>query len=485
MSHRPCAAIIGGGVIGAGWLARFLLHGWDVRLFDPDPQAERKTAEVLANARRSLPGLYDQALPAEGSLQFCETIEQAVSGADWIQESVPENLQIKQPVYQQIVAAAKPEAVIASSTSGFKPSELAAGLHHASSILVAHPFNPVYLLPLVEIVPHAGTDPSIVASALEILTTIGMKPVTVRKEIDAHVADRLLEALWRESLWLIKDAITTTEELDDIIRFGFGIRFAQMGIFETYRVAGGEAGMRHFLSQFGPCLKWPWTRLMEVPELDDALIDTIAAQSDEQSGQYSIRELERLRDNNLVAILRALKRQHWGAGQLLHAQDQQLSTTQAQEIDWSEPVTTLSRTIPLDWTDYNGHMNETHYLELFSKACDRLMEMLGCDSDYIAAGLSYFTAENHIIHLDEAHAGDSVTVRTQCLQGEGKKLHLMHHLYHADGRLIATGEQMLLHVSLNTRKSIAVEGQLAEKLAEVMALQSQLPRPERIRCGIR
>lgn len=258
-----------------------------------------------------------------------------------------------------------------------------------------------------------------------------------------------------------------------------------MGIFETYRVAGGESGMRHFMSQFGPCLKWPWTKLTNVPELNDSLVELIASQSDEQSGQYSIRELERQRDNNIVAIIRALKQQHWGVGKLLQSQDQRLAAINDADIDWREPVNTLSRTIPLGWIDYNGHMNETHYLELFSKACDRLLEMLGCDSDYIAEGLSYFTVENHIVHIDEAYAGDSVAVTTQCLQGEGKRLQLYHCLYHTNGHLIATGEQMLLHVSLQTRRSIAVTGELATKLAKVMQMQSQLPRPELIRCGIR
>ena len=112
--------------------------------------------------------------------------------------------------------------------------------------------------------------------AKQFYASMGMKPVHVKKEIEAFVADRLLEAIWRESLWLIKDGITTTEELDDIVRFGFGLRYAQMGVFETYRIAGGEAGMRHFLAQFGPCLKWPWTKLMDVPEYNDELVELIA-----------------------------------------------------------------------------------------------------------------------------------------------------------------------------------------------------------------
>ncbi|MEO1331750.1 MAG: 3-hydroxyacyl-CoA dehydrogenase family protein, partial [Pseudomonadota bacterium] len=144
------------------------------------------------------------------------------------------------------------------------------------------------------------------AKAEATLRTIGMAPLRVRAEIDAHIADRFLEAVWREALWLVKDGIATTEEIDDAIRYGFGLRWAQMGLFETYRIAGGEDGMTHFLQQFGPCLKWPWTKLMDVPDLDAALVDKIARQSEAQSGHHGIRDLERIRDDNLVAILRAL-----------------------------------------------------------------------------------------------------------------------------------------------------------------------------------
>ena len=138
------------------------------------------------------------------------------------------------------------------------------------------------------------------------MPSIGMKPVVIRKEIEAFVGDRLLEAAWREALWLVKDGITTVEELDDIMRYSFGLRWAQMGMFQVYRIAGGEAGMRHFMAQFGPALKWPWTKLMDVPEFNDELVDLIADQSDEQAHGLSIRELERIRDDNLVAIMDAL-----------------------------------------------------------------------------------------------------------------------------------------------------------------------------------
>ena len=480
-SQRKSAAIIGGGVIGGGWAARFLLHGWDVRVCDPDPEAERKINEVLDNARRSLPGIYNEVLPAEGKLEFTGSIAGAVTGASWIQESVPERLEIKRAVYPEIQAAAPVHAVVASSTSGFKPSELAEGAVNPAQILVAHPYNPVYLLPLVEIVQHSQSGSEIVANAIDIARSIGMKPVLIKKEIDAHIGDRLLEALWREALWLVKDGYATTEEIDDIIRYSFGLRWAQMGLFETYRVAGGEAGMAHFMAQFAPALQWPWSRLTDVPELDATLVDKIALQSDEQSGAYTIRELERLRDNNLVAIMRALKGQNWGIGELLNKADSGLKNIA--EIDWHKPIETARRVIPLDWTDYNGHMNETHYLEVFSKACDYLLTRLGCDEKYIAGGNSYFTVENVINHLDETKAGDEVTVVTQIISGEGKKLQVYHRLVGAGDRLIATCEQLMIHVSLETRSASLPVAPLAQNLEEVVSAQSSLDKPAVLKAG--
>ena len=443
------AAVIGGGVIGGGWAARFALMGWEVRVFDPDPEAERKIGEVMANAERVLPMLYEVPMPARGEVRFVGSVAEAVAGADWVQESVPERLDIKHRVLAEVQAACPAEAVIGSSTSGFKPSELQEGATRPDQIMVTHPFNPVYLLPLVELVPGAASDAH-VARAKDVLTGLGMYPLHVRAEIDAHIADRFLEAVWREALWLVKDGIATTEEIDNAIRYGFGLRWAQMGLFETYRVAGGEAGMRHFMAQFGPCLEWPWTKLMDVPEFTDELVDLIADQSDAQSGAMSIRELERLRDNNLVAILRALKQQEAAAGQLIKAHDDALRAPLGDAV----PLVTVRRKVPVDWTDMNGHMNEGRYGQLFSDASEELMTHVGADRAYVEAGNSYFTAETTVKYLKETHAGEDIAVTTRVVLGEGKKLRLWHEMCRAsDGTVLATCDQFLLHVSLETRRS--------------------------------
>ena len=205
---KKVAAIVGGGVIGAGWLARFLLNGWDVKVFDPDPEARRKVEEVLLNAKRALPMLYDFKLPEEGSLYFCSTIQEAVEDALWIQESVPERLDIKHAVLSEIQTYCQNIAVIGSSTSGFMPSQLQENSSFPEQIMVCHPFNPVYLLPLVEVVPGSLTSDEHCKSAKVLLHEVGFFPLHIRKEIDAHVADRFLEAVWREALWLIPVSYT-------------------------------------------------------------------------------------------------------------------------------------------------------------------------------------------------------------------------------------------------------------------------------------
>lgn len=420
-----------------------------------------------------MPSLYDKALPPEGKLSFHADMAEAVSDAVWIQESVPERLDLKHKIHKLIQQHAPRDAILGSSTSGFKPSELQEGALNPGQIIVAHPFNPVYLLPLVELVPSAATPDAVTQRASALLTSVGMKPLVVRKEIDAHIADRLLEAVWREGLWLIKDGICTTEELDDAIRFGFGLRWAQMGLFETYRIAGGEAGMKHFMAQFGPALEWPWTKLMDVPEFTDELVDLIASQSDAQSGHMSIRDLERLRDDNLVGMMRALKKSGSGAGGTINSHEAMLPDPEPADL----PVT-VSRRIPQSWTDYNGHMNEAKYLEAAAQATDRFMEMIGCDAEYIASGGSYFTVESHVRFLNEMHEGDALTITTQVLKGEGKKMHLFHRLLGSDGKLAATVETLLLHMDMKARVSALPSDEVAARLTAYATAHAGMPLPE-------
>ncbi|MBT5553286.1 MAG: L-carnitine dehydrogenase [Ilumatobacter sp.] len=317
MAELPArAAVVGCGVIGAAWAARMRLRSVDVAVYDPSPTASEVLDAVMADAVLAWAAL-GLATDQVGSLTIVDSIAEAVDGAGLVQESVPERIDIKHSTLAAIDDVAPLNALIASSTSGYQPSDLATAMNHPERFVVAHPFNPVYLLPLVEVVGGVQTSLGTIDRAMDTYRALGMHPLHVRKEIDAFIADRLLEAVWREALWLVNDGIATTEEIDDAIRFGFGLRWAQMGTFETYRIAGGEGGMRHFMAQFGPALKWPWTKLMDTPELTDDLIDTIADQSDAQAGDRSIRDLAQERDRNLVAILSALESVGAGAGQTL------------------------------------------------------------------------------------------------------------------------------------------------------------------------
>ncbi len=398
-------------MIGGGWAARFLLNGVDVRVYDPDPEAGRKLAETVGNARRAYARLTLAPLPPEGSLTIAASPEEAVEGAGFVQESAPEREEVKRELLAAASRAAEPGVPFASSTSGLLPSRLGADMVHPERLVVGHPFNPVYLLPLVEV---CGGAPETRERAAAVYRSVGMRPLILGREIDGFVADRLLEALWREALWLVHDDVATVSEIDDAIRFGAGLRWAFMGTFLTYRIGGGEQGMRHFLEQFGPTLKLPWTRLMDVPELTDGLIDTLVAQSDEQAAGRSIRELEQARDDCLVAIIQGLRAQGEGAGAVLA--DYERGLLEATPDD--EVGVHVARVRP-EWVDYNGHMHESRYLQLFGDATDALLRHLGID---VSRG-SYFTVETHLSHLREATADEqgrrsrpacSTTTRSGC-----------------------------------------------------------------------
>ncbi len=299
-------AAVGSGVIGSGWVARALAHGLDVVAWDPAPDAEAQLRGRISNCWPALEkqGLRGGASP--GRLQFAPTVEACVAQADFVQESAPETLSLKIDLHARASAAARPDVLIASSTSGLLPTEFYASARHPERCVVGHPFNPVYLLPLVEVVGGAKTSPDAVQAALAVYRALGMRPLHVRKEVPGFIADRLLEALWRESLHLVNDGVATTGEIDDAIRFGAGLRWSFMGSFLTYTLAGGDAGMRHFMAQFGPALKLPWTQL-QAPELTDALIDRVVEGTGQQLGQHTIAELERYRDDCLLAVQQAVR----------------------------------------------------------------------------------------------------------------------------------------------------------------------------------
>lgn len=472
--------IVGGGVIGAGWAARFALNGIHVSVYDPDPEIERKTAAVLANARRALTRLFGQALPAEGIVTFAASLADAVRDADFIQESLPEREDLKVRLLAEIDAAMPAHAVIGSSTSGLLPTKLQAGMARPDRLVVGHPFNPVYLLPLVEICGGDLTSQETKDIAASVYERIGMKVLHVRKEIDGFIADRLLEAVWREALWLINDGIATASEIDDAIRFGAGMRWSFMGTFLVYRLAGGEDGMRHFLHQFGPSMEWPWTKLIG-PKLTDELIDTISRQSDEQAGGIDLRTYEKLRDDCLVDLTHALERNDFAAGAVARAHRLRLDGGPADigSTGSDGRLLTISTPVQPEWIDYNEHMTEYCYLKLFGDATDVVLAKIGAGADYVAAGCSWYTVETHIRHLGQSRLGEPIEVRTRVLAADAKRLHLFHEMVSLkQDAVIATAEHMLVHVDAKAEKSAPAPQVMQDATQALIAGQAKLPLPE-------
>jgi len=474
--------LLGGGVIGGGWAARFILNGVDVVMYDPDPEAPRKVGEVIANGRRALNKLVMPDLPPEGTLTFVATPEEAATGVDFVQESAPERLELKQQLLRRASAVAGPEVVFGSSTSGLLPSQMQDGMTHPERLVVGHPFNPVYLMPLVEI---CGGDLSSEATkdrAVEVYSALGMHPLRLSKEIDGFVADRLMEALWREALWLVNDGVATAQEIDDAMRFGPGLRWSFMGTFLIYRIAGGEAGMRHFMAQFGPALKWPWTKLMDVPELTDELLDTIVAQSDDQAAGRSIRELERLRDDCLVSVIQSLRTVGFAAGDDLHQYERALfgrtASAEVRPALGPEPLRIYERTVPTEWVDYNGHTNDSRLFQFTSEAGDAFLRYIGMDGDYLGGGHSFFTVESHMTFAAQSRAGDHLYATVQLISHDEKRFRMYLEARRADDdSLVVTSEFMMLHVDTRIDKACPMDTGILAQLDAVAAAHGTLPQP--------
>lgn len=311
MNHNTIkkVAVIGTGVIGNGWITRFLAQGYQVTAFDPSEGAIERTQNAIRQAWPAVESIGLSSNASMSHIKFVSSIAEAVEEADLIQENVPEREDLKKSVLATIDKYAKPEAIISSSTSGIMPSTLQKGLQYPERMIVAHPFNPVYILPLVELVGGQKTAPSTIEQAYQFYKSIKMKPLIIQKEIEGHVADRLMEALWREALHLVNDGIATTEEIDASIIYGAGLRWAQMGPFLTFHLAGGEKGMRHMLEQFGPALRLPWTKL-EAPELTEELKEKVITGCETHAGDRTIADLEKKRNEFLVKLL-TLVEEYW------------------------------------------------------------------------------------------------------------------------------------------------------------------------------
>ncbi|HEX9921537.1 MAG TPA: 3-hydroxyacyl-CoA dehydrogenase NAD-binding domain-containing protein [Anaerolineae bacterium] len=298
-------AVIGAGVIGGGWAAHFLRNGLDVVAYDPAPDAEthlrHKLAEVWPTLERL--GLHPEASPDR--LEFAPDVPTAVAAADVIQENAPERANLKIELITAIDSAAPPQTLIASSTSGYAMTMLAQHCRHPERCVVAHPFNPPYLVPLVEVVGGEKTEPEHLDWAVAFYRATGKRPLKVSKEIPGFVADRLMEAIWREILHMLTHDMATVEEIDASIRYGPGLRWAIMGPLTVLHLAGGAGGMAQMLDQFGPSLKSPWT-FLEAPELTPELSRRLIEGCERLTAGRSIKELEQERDDLLIRMIELL-----------------------------------------------------------------------------------------------------------------------------------------------------------------------------------
>tara|TARA_B100001057_G_scaffold315210_1_gene315304 strand:- start:1741 stop:2712 length:972 start_codon:yes stop_codon:yes gene_type:complete len=307
LSKQKIVSIVGAGVIGAGWAARMLASGLIVKAYDPSEKARK---QLLLNTKIAFKSLRKIGLNKNAkisNLKICTNLQDTVNSTSFVQENAPENENLKRKLLREIDLLLPKNIIIASSSSGLLPTRIQSSCKYPGRVCIGHPFNPVYLLPLVELVSGKKTTKKTIAGAKKFYEEIGMKPLVVKKEIEGYISDRLQEALWREALHIIKDGVASTQEVDDAIVYGPGLRWSFMGVCLTFHLAGGESGMKHMLEQFGPALQLPWTKL-KAPKLDAKLKKAMISGTKKQAGKYSIKNLEEQRDIFLIEIMKTLNK---------------------------------------------------------------------------------------------------------------------------------------------------------------------------------
>ncbi len=300
-------ACVGAGVIGGGWVAYFLARGYRVLAWDPAEDAGTRLRHLVDQA---WPALTDLGL-AEGAsldrLVVVDDLATACGQADFVQESAPEDLELKRTLLADIDAATPQGVVISSSTSGYPMSQMQDKCAHPERTVVGHPFNPPYLIPLVEVVGGLATSPDVVAWTSDFFRHAGKSVITLDREVPGFIANRLQEAMWREALHMVAAGEATVEQIDLSITDGPGLRWPIHGPMLTFHLAGGQGGMAHMLDHFGPSLQAPWTRLVAA-ELTPQLRNTVVHGCQQEAGNRSIDDLIAERDRGVIAILRALGR---------------------------------------------------------------------------------------------------------------------------------------------------------------------------------
>ena len=300
-------AVIGIGVIGTGWIIRFLYNQKKIKVYDPNIEQKKNLLKEIKRVEPTLKKIYKKKINLSKQLEFSKSLKDAVENADLIQENAPENENLKKNLIKEISEYSKINSIIASSSSGLLPSKIQSKCKNPKRLIIAHPFNPVYLLPLVELVAGKQTDKKFINKANIFYSNIGMKTLILKKELPGYLSDRLQESMWRESLHIINEGYASTQDLDDAIIYGPGLRWSLMGTFLTFHLAGGKMGMAHMLEQFGPALKLPWTKL-KAPALNSKLKNKIINGTKKQSKNRSVENLSNLRDNFLIDLQKLLSK---------------------------------------------------------------------------------------------------------------------------------------------------------------------------------
>ena len=300
-------AVIGTGVIGTGWIIRFLAHDKKVIAYDKNLNSAKK---IILEIKRTWPyvkKLFNKKRLKLKNFSFTTSLKESLKDADFIQECAPENYKLKTKLMEIIGKYSKPNIIISSSSSGLLPSKIYSKCKNPSRTVIAHPFNPVYMLPGVEIVPGKKTDRKFLKKANKFYKSVSMNPIMIKKELPGYLSDRLQEALWREALHIVNEGYASTKDLDRAIEDGPGMRWSLMGTFLTFHLAGGKAGMKHMLEQFGPALKLPWTKL-KAPKLSKKLSNIIISGTRTQARGKSVAEISKVRDEYLLNLQKMRKK---------------------------------------------------------------------------------------------------------------------------------------------------------------------------------
>jgi carnitine 3-dehydrogenase len=307
LEHPKRIGLIGTGSVGCGWAAVYIARGYDIIASDPAVDAEKRARAFIVDTWDALHklGVVTVGSFPDEKLSFAATPADVASSAELVHENAPENLPLKQSIYNEIESAASATLVIASSTGGIPPTQLQAKMRHPERLIVCHPFNPPHIVPLVEIIGGEKTSIAIVDWALRFFRALGKKPIRVDKEVTAFLTNRLQFALLREAVHCVAEGIASPQAIEDAMRYGLGPRWAVMGALTTFTLAGGAGGMPHVLTIAPELQKWMDAlgspRLTD-PDVQAALVKAAA----EITRSQSLTALMAWRNDKLVDLLRAV-----------------------------------------------------------------------------------------------------------------------------------------------------------------------------------